>query len=451
MTLVIILILLLLGTLIFHFASPWWFTEVASNWGSIDDTVILTFWVTGIVFIILNVFLIWVVIRYRHREGRKAHYEPENHKLEWWLTIITSIGVVAILAPGLFDWGKVITVPDDAIEVEAVGRQWNWTFRYPGDDGALGKSGVEFISLENPFGIDPEDPAGQDDVVVNSPVMHLPLDQPVKLLLRSIDVLHNFAVPQFRVKMDLVPGLVSYLWLTPTRTGTFEILCEELCGIAHFTMRGKVVVDEATDYADWLDRQPTFAEAASRPAGDAVAGQAGYAVCASCHGAQGEGNPALNAPKLAGQQGWYLKRQLLNYKNGVRGANADDALGQQMAAMATTLIDERAVDNVVAHIGTFPDNPVAATVSGDVERGREIYVNCQVCHGEAGQGRWALRAPRISGASDWYMSRQLENYKSGIRGSHRYDIDGAQMALMAGMLKDDEAINDVLAYINTLQ
>ncbi len=250
--------------------------------------------------------------------------------------------------------------------------------------------------------------------------------------------------------MDLVPGLVSYMWLTPTRTGTFEILCEELCGIAHFTMRGKVVVDEAEDFSTWLDGQPTFAESAAQAAGDVAAGQAGYAVCASCHGAQGEGNQALNAPKLAGQQDWYLKRQLMNYKNGVRGAGADDVLGQQMASMAATLPDERAVDNVVAYIGTFPDQPVPATVSGDVERGRELYVNCQVCHGEEGQGLWALRAPRIAGGSDWYMARQLENYRSGLRGAHRYDLDGAQMALMAGMLKDEHAISDVLAYLNTL-
>jgi len=451
MGIAILLIVLVIGTLIFHFASPWWFTEIASNWGFLDTTVDITFWVTGIVFIILNAFLIWVVIRYRHREGQRAHYEPESHKLEWWLTVITSIGVIAMLAPGLWVWGDVVTVPEDAAEVEVLGRQWNWSYRFPGEDGVLGRSDASLMSASNPFGVDPDDPAGQDDHLVDSPVLHLPLDRPVKMLLRSSDVLHNFTVPQFRVKMDLVPGMVTYQWLTPTRTGTFEILCEELCGIAHFTMRGRVVVDEQADFDRWLAAQPTFAEIEARPDGDAAAGQAAYALCGSCHGANGEGNQALNAPKLAGQQSWYLKRQLKHYRSGVRGTHQDDVYGQQMAPMAATLVDEAAIDNVIAYIRSLPDTPAPQTVSGDVRNGAKIYANCAVCHGPDGQGIWALKAPRVAGASDWYMATQIGNYQAGIRGSHPQDVDGAQMALMAKIMKDQGAVNDVLAYINTLR
>ena len=127
---------------------------------------------------------------------------------------------------------------------------------------------------------------GHDDVLVSSPELHLPLGKPVKLLLRSKDVLHNFSVAQMRVKMDLVPGLVTYFWFTPTRTGTFDLLCEELCGIGHFAMRGRLVVDEAAAFQAWLHRQPTFAQLQARPAGDVVAGKALYAVCAACHGAK---------------------------------------------------------------------------------------------------------------------------------------------------------------------
>ena len=90
--------------------------------------------------------------------------------------------------------------------------------------------------------------------------LHLPLGKPVKVLLRSIDVVHSFYVPEFRTKMDLVPGMVSYVWFTPTRTGTFEILCAELCGSGHFSMRGKVVVQEESAYQAWLQKQKTFAQ-----------------------------------------------------------------------------------------------------------------------------------------------------------------------------------------------
>src|SRR5690606_10066189 len=121
--------------------------------------------------------------------------------------------------------------------------QWHWLYRFPGEDGVLGTVEIAYTSVDNPFGINPDDPNGQDDVLVAHPELHLPLGQPVKLLLRSTDVLHNFTVPQFRVKMDLVPGMVTYQWLTPTQVGSYEVLCEELCGLAHYAMRGRVVVD----------------------------------------------------------------------------------------------------------------------------------------------------------------------------------------------------------------
>ena len=115
-----------------------------------------------------------------------------------------------MLAPGLFVWAKFVDVPKDAAVVEVVGQQWNWSYRFPGKDGMLGTVDARFDQRDNPFGINPDDPHGQDDVLVASPEVHLPLGKPVKVLLRSIDVLHDFTVPQFRVKMDLVPGLVTY-------------------------------------------------------------------------------------------------------------------------------------------------------------------------------------------------------------------------------------------------
>ena len=127
MAIAIGILLLVVITVAFHFLSPWWFTQIAADWGSIDDTVNLTFLITGIVFVVLNGFLVWVIIRYRHREGMKAHYEPESKKLEWWLTILTTIAIVALLAPGLWVWDRIITVPDDAAVVEVVGQQWPWS------------------------------------------------------------------------------------------------------------------------------------------------------------------------------------------------------------------------------------------------------------------------------------------------------------------------------------
>lgn len=444
------ILLLVIITILFHFFSPWWFTPLAADWTAIDTTVDITFWVTGIVFILLNGFLVWVIISFRHRKGLKAHYEPESKKLEVWLTIVTSIGVIAMLAPGLVVWARIIDVPDDAAIVEVVGQQWHWSFRFPGEDGELGEVEVALMSTENPFGMKPDDPAGQDDILISNPELHIPINQPYKFVLRSKDVLHNFTVPQFRVKMDLIPGMTPYAWLTPTREGRYDIMCEELCGIAHFAMRGAVVVEQRAAFNDWLASYPTYAEVLARPTPDLGAGQASYAVCSACHGTGGEGNQVLNAPKLAGLQSWYLERQILNFKHGLRGASPDDSYGAQMAPMAAMLTDDAMIDNVVAYIASMPDSGSTPTISGDIGRGEKIFTTCASCHGKGGQGIWSQNAPRLKGADDWYLVRQLENYKKGTRGAHPQDLYGKQMMLISTMLRDDQAISDLVAYINTL-
>jgi cytochrome c oxidase subunit 2 len=451
MTLAIALILLVIGTVLFHFLSPWWFTPIASNWTMVDETVNVTFWVTGTVFVAVNLFLAYAVIRYRHRKGQKAHYEPESPKLEWSLTVITSVGIAAMLAPGLAVWAKFVTVPPDASVVEVLGQQWNWNYRFPGQDGTLGKTEARLINVDNPFGMNPDDPAGADDILVASPELHLPIDKPVKMELRSIDVNHQFAVPQFRVKMDLVAGMVTYFWLTPTRTGAFDALCEQLCGSAHFAMRGRVVVDEQPAFNTWLSAQPTFASTRAATAGDATAGQALFATCTACHGSQAEGNRDLNAPKLNGQAAWYLVQQLKHFRQGLRGVHEQDIYGKQMAPFASLLPDDAAIRNVVAYIASLPDTRPAATVLGNPDKGQSLYTTtCANCHGHAGQGIWATNAPRLSNMSDWYMQRQLQNFRNDIRGSHPQDFRGSQMALMARVLADDQAIADLLDYVHTL-
>ena len=452
MAMAIVLIILIVGSVLFHFLSPWYFTPIASNWGTIDDTISLTFWVTGVVFVAVNLFMAYCVLRYRYRKEKRAQYEPENKKLEAWLVGLTAVGVAAMLAPGLAVWAKFVNVPEEATVIEAVGQQWYWSYRFPGKDGKLGTVDSRHVSDKNPFGMNPDDPNGQDDILITSPELHLPIDKPVKVLLRSKDVLHNFSVAQIRVKMDLVPGLVTYVWFTPTRTGNFDLLCEELCGIAHYTMRGKLIVEEERAFQTWLSSYPTFAQTSAQATGDAAAGKPLYAVCAACHGAQAEGNAALHAPKLSGQGDWYLKRQLKYYKQGVRGAHAKDVFGKMMAPMAATLGDDAAINNVSAYIRTLPDNPAPATVKGNANNGQRHYVTtCAACHGANGRGIQAMNAPGLKGMSDWYLVTQLKNFKQGIRGAHPQDMYGGQMALLAAILTDDRAVDDLVAYINTLK
>jgi len=186
-------------------------------------------------------------------------------------------------------------------------------------------------------------------------------------------------------------------------------------------------------------------------AADVTAGKTSYAVCAACHGADGGGNQALNAPRLVGQEAWYLKRQLEAFRDGIRGTAAGDVGGAQMKPMAMTLTTPAAIDNVVAYIQTLTAPPAPATVHGDAAAGKKLYATCAACHGPEGQGNVQLNAPRLAGQQDWYLVRQLQNYKSGIRGNQPKDAFGAQMKPMAAMLANDQAMNDVVAYIDTLK
>ena len=256
----IIFFLVILGSVLFHIFTPWYWTDVASNWGGMDDTITLTFWIGGGVFVAVCLFMSYCVWKFQYKSDRKAEYKPENSKLEWILTILTAAGVCALLAPGLVVWSKYVNVPEEAVDIEVMGQQWYWNYRLPGEDGILGLTDLRNITDENPFGINLDDPNGLDDVLIMADDLHIPLDQPIKVNLRSIDVLHDFYIPQFRAKMDMVPGTITYYWFTPIRTGNFEILCMEYCGTGHYAMKGRVLVDEQKDYEEWLSEQMTFEE-----------------------------------------------------------------------------------------------------------------------------------------------------------------------------------------------
>jgi len=450
MTIAIVIILLVIATLIFHFISPWWFTPLASNWQAIDDTINISLWIVGAVFVAVSLFLAFVIFKYRHSKNRRSDYEPENPKLEGWLTLVTTLGVAAMLTPGLFVWGQFVSVPENSVLVEVVGQQWHWSYRLPGKDGKLGNTAIRLVSENNPFGIDTNDVNAMDDLLVKSNELHLLIDQPVKALLRSKDVLHNFAVPQFRVKMDLVPGISTYVWFTPTKLGRYEMLCEELCGIAHFTMRGFIKVDSATEYQIWLNSLPTFAQTLNKKIANVELGKQHFAKCISCHGADAQGLEAMNAPKLAGMSRWYLHRQLSYFKKQVRGQSNDDLYGQQMSAMAALLPDDKAIEDVSAYLNSLPELDKTSKGSGDLSKGKTFYKNCAYCHGDGAQGNFSMNAPKLAGQHTWYLKRQISHYQQGIRGSHPADLYGKQMILMSKTLSDEHAVNDVVSYINSL-
>lgn len=305
MAIAILLVLMVVGSIVFHFWSPWWITPLASNWEQMDGTLYITFWVTGIVFVAVNFFMAYALIRYRHNKNRKAHYEPENKKLEIWLTSITTVGLIIMLAPGLIVYDNFIHVPKNAVVIEAVAKQWQWSFRLSGKDGVLGHTNVRHISFSNPFGMNPDDVNGQDDILIKTGNLHVLVGQPAQILLRSLDVLHNFYVPNFRVKMDAVPGIVSSMWFTPTKLGQYDLACAEYCGIGHHKMKSGVTVDNPSAYAEWLQQQPTYAELSTTVSTNALVTEGSNIAqsngCLSCHSIDGTASAGPTWLELIGK------------------------------------------------------------------------------------------------------------------------------------------------------
>lgn len=184
--------------------------------------------------------------------------------------------------------------------------------------------------------------------------------------------------------------------------------------------------------------------------GDPAAGRAAFGVCEACHGVQGEGNRELGAPRIAGMQSWYFRRQIAAFRRGLRGAHPDDAAGRQMRPMAALLTGEATLSDVAAYLATLSPPAPAATVAGDIERGRALYAQCAPCHGADAGGDPQLGAPSLRGRDDWYLLRQLGNFRSGLRGTAEGDVAGAQMRAISLALRDWTALSDVVAYLRTL-
>jgi cytochrome c oxidase subunit 2 len=185
-------------------------------------------------------------------------------------------------------------------------------------------------------------------------------------------------------------------------------------------------------------------------AADVAAGKSGYAVCAACHGPNGAGSQPMNSPRLTGQFDWYLKTQIQAFKDGTRGG-AGDIYGAQMRPMASVLGTDAAVDNVVAYIGTLTAPVSAPTVKGDVGAGKQLFADCVECHGAKAEGNVAKNAPRLLDQEDWYLVRQVQNFKSGVRGGKSTDENVKQMMAKLAKLSNDQAINDVVVYIRSLK
>jgi cytochrome c oxidase subunit II len=242
----------------------------------IDHIIEFCHWFMGALLVGWSTYFIYVLIRFRRRRHPVADHEGVKSgistHLEFSVVLIETVLLIGFAIPL---WAKRVNqFPDtkDAILVHVVGQQFNWNFHLPGPDGQFGRRDVSLVSNSNPVGLDPNDPAGKDDIVVLNE-LHVPVDRAIIIELSSKDVVHNFALPSMRIAQDAIPGSVIPLWFRPLKTGTYEIVCGQLCGLGHYSMKGSLQVDSLADYQAWLkEHAESPVTPAAPPPGQPAAG-----------------------------------------------------------------------------------------------------------------------------------------------------------------------------------
>lgn len=282
----------------------WWGTLLpksgSEHGAKIDNLMLITMIMIFVAGIITQALLHYFAFYYRGRKDRVATHYADNDRLEFIWTIIPVISLAGLIIYGLFTWTDVMNVnqDDDPLVIELYAYQFGWKARYAGDDNTLGEANVRLIEGVNALGVDPADPNGQDDKVVSE--VHLPVGRKVLFKIRSQDVLHSAYMPHFRAQMNCVPGMITQFAFTPTVTTAdmretdhiidkvnnindirakesealiaqgeeslepyefdYLILCNKICGVSHYNMQMKIVVETEEEYSAWLAEQPTLAE-----------------------------------------------------------------------------------------------------------------------------------------------------------------------------------------------
>ncbi|MDQ6808735.1 MAG: hypothetical protein M3Z64_04840 [Verrucomicrobiota bacterium] len=247
----------------------------------IDHIIEFSHWFMAALFVGWSAFFVYVLIRFRRSRHPVANHEGVKSgistHLEFAVVLIEAVLLVGFAIPL---WAKRVNqFPEskDAVVVHAIGQQFNWNFHMPGPDGQYGRRNADLVSNSNSVGLDPNDPASKDDIVVLGE-LHVPVNRPVIIELSSKDVIHNFALPNMRMAQDAIPGQLIPMWFTPIKTGTYEVICGQLCGLGHYGMKGTLVVDNPEEYQAWLKERAELSGTQSasppsaRPPGEPLSG-----------------------------------------------------------------------------------------------------------------------------------------------------------------------------------
>ncbi len=277
---VIFMVVCFVGMVLFTIdAKKYLLPVAASKHGVLTDSYLyLNFAIITVVFFITQFLLFWYCYKYRHKEGEKAFFYPDNHKLEFIWTIIPAVVLMGLIVYGLKLWINITNpAPPDAMVIELYGKQFDWTARFSGEDNKLGKSNFKMITDANPLGVFQDDANAKDDKIVTGE-LHLPVNSKILFKFHSRDVIHSAYFPHLRAQMNLVPGMTTEFFVEPTITtdsmrlitgnNKFEyiLLCNKICGVAHYNMKMKLVIESPDAFRKWYKKQGyVFSREAAAP------------------------------------------------------------------------------------------------------------------------------------------------------------------------------------------
>lgn len=258
-----------------HFLLP---VSASEHGVALDHLMNINWIILFVVFFITQILLFTFAFKYRYNKNRRSFFFHDDNRIETIWTVIPAIVLLILVYTGLKEWNRITDSQNqtDGMKIQIYGKQFDWTARYSGKDNKLGASSFRKINDNNPLGVDSLDPASTDDIITRE--LHFPVGIPIDMQINSRDVIHSFFLPHFRVQMNAVPGMNTRFYFKPTITTAkmreitgnpkfdYVLLCNKICGVAHYNMKMKVVVDEPDDFRKWLKKEKLVFEKTEAPA-----------------------------------------------------------------------------------------------------------------------------------------------------------------------------------------
>ncbi len=429
--LVVFMVIFLVGCV----ASAWYYkndmlgygplTSASAHGFELDYLFNVTLFFTGIVFVLTHILLFWYSYKYRDTGNRKAIFFAHDTKLEMIWTVVPAVVMTYLVANGLIVWNNIfptLTAEDKYLEIEATGYQFAWDMRYPGADGKLGNKDFRLIDpASNSLGVDWKDEASVDDIILGgTDKIILPKDSTIKVRITAKDVLHNFYLPHFRVKMDAVPGLPTSFIFTPVlttkefreqlsafpewqvpsdpadpaspkkwETFEFELACAELCGKGHYSMRRIVEVVTREEYDTWMAGQkPFYAVNVRGTEKDPWDGKKLFPYEIKARGFELRSAVARFVDDTTGTMSNVINLDHVFYKSGGSDLNSD--------------LSKHELDNLVTLLGRFPR--LRVELAGHTDNVGDIDSNLK------------LSEERAIKVKDYLLAKGVENGRLSVKG-----------------------------------